>query len=158
MTNTFIAHGLQQYAVTPEHVQLSQNLAVHYDTVAEVLNIRWEGTVDTSELRNGYTYILRLVQFFKPTRWVLDLQHRDTIKKEDQKWVFKHIFPRALRLLNQDVFVAVILPVHFYESLIHDLDGDDMIYGDKVLILEHFLYYEECLRWLNEMHSGSETA
>lgn len=141
-----------------ERIQLPENLSVNYDATSQVLYVKWQGKVKTRDLKYGYVYILRMVQFFKPNKWILDLQNRDIILKEDQQWVFKHVFPKVLRMLNQDVFIGVVLPVYLYESLVHDLNGDDLIYEDKVLLLQHFLYYEEALRWLNGQDASSERA
>lgn len=153
-----ILEGRHAIATPSGKLHLPRNLTVHFDTENQVLYIKWEGRVDTREFRYGYLHVLRLVQLYKPTKWVLDLQKRDGIQKKDQIWVFKHIFPKVLRLVRQDVFVAVILPVSLYESMLHDLDGDDMIFEDKVMLLQHFLYHEEGLRWLNEMQQGSGVA
>ncbi|NEM97837.1 hypothetical protein [Pontibacter burrus] len=145
-------------ATPHDNLQLPRNLTVYFDYENQVLYIKWEGSVNTREFRDGYVHVLRLVQLYKPTKWVLDLQKRDGIQKKDQIWVFRHIFPKVLRLVREDVFVAVILPVNLYESILHDLDGDDMIFEDKVMLLQHFLYHEEGLRWLNEMQQGSGVA
>lgn len=136
----------------PSDEHLTDNLEVFYNTSTEILHVKWHGEVGTKEFREGYSHILRMVRIHKPAKWILDLKNRQLIRKEDQIWVFKNIFPQILRLLKQDVFIAVILPVYLYESLIHDLDGDDFIDNDNLLIMNHFLYYEECLRWLAEVH------
>lgn len=130
---------------------LTENLNVLYNPVTRILHVKWQGEVGTKEFREGYTHILRMVRVYKPSKWILDLQNREMIRKEDQSWVFKNIFPQILRMLQRDVFIAVILPVYLYESLIHDMDGDDFIDNGNLLILNHFLYYEESLRWLEEV-------
>ncbi len=137
--------------VYPDDIHFSENLHVFYNSATQILHVKWQGEVSTKDFREGYTHIMRMVRVYKPTRWVLDLQEREGIHREDQRWVFKNIFPQILRLLQRDVFIAVILPVSLYESLVHDMDGDDLIVNDNLLIMNHCLYYEECLRWLNEV-------
>ena len=120
--------------------------------------MKWQGNVDTKEFRDGYIQILRMARLFTPSKWVLDLQSRDSVQKEDQQWVVKNIFPQILRMLNKDIFIAVILPVYLYESLINGLSGDEFIDKDNLLIMNHFLYYEESIRWLQEVNIASERA
>ncbi|MBC5773224.1 hypothetical protein H8S95_04040 [Pontibacter sp. KCTC 32443] len=145
-------------AVFPGEEHVTENLYVAFDDATEILHVKWQGEVDTKDFRDGYMHILRMVRFFKPSRWILDLQSRDSIKKEDQQWVIKNVFPQILRMLNQDVFIAVILPVSLYESLMHGLSGDEFIDKENLLIMNHFLYYEECVRWLQEVNVASERA
>jgi hypothetical protein len=76
---------------------------------------------------------------------------RISIDRNDQQWVFKFIFPEVLRAVKKDVFVAVIMPVFAHNSLVNDIDGDELIDGDNLMIINHFLYQEESRRWLNEM-------
>ncbi|WP_162426194.1 hypothetical protein [Pontibacter pudoricolor] len=135
----------------PSDEYLTENLQVIYSTSTEILHVKWFGEVGSKEFRDGYSHILRMVRVHKPSKWILDLSNRELINKEDQHWVFKNIFPQILRMLKQDVFIAVILPVPLYESLIHNIDGDDFIDNDNLLIMNHFLYYEESLRWLAEV-------
>ncbi|NDK55459.1 hypothetical protein [Pontibacter fetidus] len=135
----------------PDDEHVTENLKVLYHPATGILHVKWQGQVGTKEFREGYTHILRMVRVYKPSKWILDLQNRELIHKDDQLWVFKNIFPQILRMLQQDVFIAVILPVYLYESLIHDMDGDDFIDNGNLLIMNHFLYYEESLRWLEEV-------
>ena len=135
----------------PVEEHLAENLQVAFNTSTRILHVKWYGEVRSKEFREGYSDILRMVRIHKPSKWILDLKNRELIRKEDQHWVFKNIFPQILRMLKRDVFIAVILPVYLYESVIHDLDGDDFIDNDNLLIMNHFLYYEESLRWLSEV-------
>lgn len=137
----------------PIEEHLTENLQVLYNTSTGILHVKWYGEVGSKEFREGYSDILRMVRVYKPSKWILDLKNRELIRKEDQHWVFKNIFPQILRMLKRDVFIAVILPVYLYESVIHDLDGDDFIDNDNLLIMNHFLYYEESLRWLAEVQA-----
>ena len=160
MQHPIVLQDLYEYQtsgpVLPEPAHQTENLLVYFDTATEILHVKWQGQVNTPALRAGYVQILRMVQRYKPTKWVLDLQNRALIEKQDQQWVFKQIFPKVLRLVQSDVFIAVILPVYLYESMIHDLDGDEFIDNDNLLIMHHFLYYEECLRWLQgEQDTGA---
>ncbi|MEJ8755466.1 hypothetical protein WG947_00540 [Pontibacter sp. H259] len=141
-----------------EILDLSENLQVIYDASNGVMHVKWNGKVSSREFKDGYFQLLRIVRIYKPFKWILDLQNREVIGKEDKLWVFKNIFPEILRLLQRDVFMAVILPVYFYESLIDDFDGDDLIDNNNLLIIQHFLYYEESLRWLNDLELTNATA
>lgn len=133
-------------------LHLSESLQVYYNDSTEILHVKWHGEVGTKEFRESYSQIVNTVRTYKPNRWILDLQNRNNIQEADQHWVIKNIFPQILRMLQCDVFIAVILPVFLYESVIHDIDGNDLIYNDNLIIMQHFLYYEESLRWLQEVN------
>lgn len=130
---------------------LQENLTLSYNQEEETLYIKWSGKVTSVELRQGYAHIMYMVHVYKPQKWVMDLQQRVTIEKEDQQWVFKYIFPEVLRAVQKNVFIAIIMPVFAYNSLVHEIDGDEMMDGENFLILNHFLYREESRRWLHEM-------
>ena len=130
---------------------LQERLQLSYNQQEETLYIKWIGEVSSVELRQGYAHIMDMVWTYKPQKWILDLQHRVSIHRNDQQWVFKYIFPEVLRAVQRNVFVAIVLPVFAYNGLVNEIDGDELINGDNFLILHHFLYPEECRRWLQEM-------
>lgn len=130
---------------------LHERLALSYLYEEETLYIKWAGSVTSCELRQGYAHIMDMVCTFKPQKWILDLQSRVSIEKEDQQWVFKYVFPEVLRAVNKNVFVAIVMPVHAYNSLVNEIDGDELMDGDNFMIIHHFLYQEESRRWLQEM-------
>jgi hypothetical protein len=126
-------------------------LEASYDNDSETLHIRWKGEVHTDEIKRGYARIMQMVRLYKPRKWMLNLQERDAVKSDDQRWVFKYVFPKALRTVKDDIFLAVILPVHAYHSVLSDIDGDELIDDDNFLVLHHCLYPEEGRRWLESM-------
>lgn len=130
---------------------LHERLSLRYEQDEETLYIKWEGAVSSNELRQGYAHIMNMVWAYKPQKWVLDLQHRVSIEKDDQQWVFKYIFPEVLRAVQKNVFVAIVMPVFAYSSLVNEIDGDELMDGDNFMIINHFLYQEESRRWLHEM-------
>lgn len=125
-----------------------KKLYTFYDKTNRVLHIVWKGAVSSEEVKKGYQYILELVAAYKPTKWLLDLREREVISRTDQRWIFKNIFPEVLREVQQNVFIAVILPVYAYPSITNNLDGDELMYEDNFLILNEFLYSAEAKRWL----------
>jgi hypothetical protein len=134
-----------------ERKVLQDSLSLNYNPDEETLYIKWAGEVSSVELRQGYTHIMNMVRTYKPQKWILDLQNRLAIEKDDQQWVFKYIFPEVLRAVQKNVFIAVVMPVFAYNSLVHEIDGDELMDGDNFLIMHHFLYPEESRRWLKEM-------
>jgi hypothetical protein len=130
---------------------LYDRLSLSYRHDEETLYIKWEGAVTSVELRQGYAHIMDMVFTYKPQKWILDLQSRVTIDKDDQQWVFKYIFPEVLRAVKKNVFVAVVMPVHAYSSYVNEINGDELIDGENLMIIHHFLYQEESRRWLREM-------
>ncbi|WP_230407008.1 hypothetical protein [Pontibacter cellulosilyticus] len=127
---------------------LNSKLFVTYNEQTETLEIKWEGSVSSNEVRQGYSLIMEYVQRYKPVKWLLDFHNRDKIKRTDQRWVFKNFFPEALRIVSNDVFVAVILPIGSSHELVQELDGDELIQEDNFMIINHFLYREAAQRWL----------
>ncbi|WP_347159112.1 hypothetical protein [Pontibacter chitinilyticus] len=136
----------------------NNKLSINYQEEERVLQVLWEGQVTSAEVRNGYKKIIDLVRQYKPTKWLLDLHNRELIKREDQRWVFTHVYPQALQLIQQTVFVAIILPVYSYHSLVNELNGDELMHGDNFLIMNHFLYQEEARRWLQNMTAIGQEA
>ena len=130
---------------------LHERLCLNYNHEEETLYIKWDGAVSSNELRQGYAHIMDMVFTYKPQKWILDLQNRVSIEKNDQQWVFKYIFPEVLRAVNKNVFVAIVMPVFAYNSLVNEIDGDELMDGDNFMIIHHCLYQEESRRWLNEM-------
>lgn len=130
---------------------LHERLSLNYNHEEETLYIKWEGMVSSKELRQGYAHIMDMVSTYKPQKWIMDLQSRVSIEKDDQQWVFKYIFPEVLRAVQKNVFVAVVMPVFAYSSIVNEIDGDELMDGDNFLIIHHCLYQEESRRWLNEM-------
>ncbi|GAB3195205.1 hypothetical protein ABID22_003600 [Pontibacter aydingkolensis] len=128
---------------------VDNKLSINYDEHSETLEIKWEGSVNSHEVRQGYSVIMEYVQLYKPAKWLLDLHSRDKIKRSDQRWVFTYFFPEALRVVGSNVFVAVILPVSASHELVHELDGDELIQNENFMIINHFLYREAAQRWLS---------
>lgn len=144
------------YTFTEESI--NSNLEVYIEKDTQRLVVTWEGDVSSHEIRQGYAEIIELVRTHKPVRWLLDLNKRGALKRADQRWVFTHFFPEALRLVQQDIFVAIILPVHAFPVIISELEGDELMHGDNFLIIDHFLYKEEAVRWLEERSGIREGA
>ena len=136
------------YTLSERGTLINSKLSVNYNEQTETLEIYWEGTVSSYEVRQGYTLIMEYVQRYKPVKWLLDFHNRDKIKRTDQRWVFTYFFPEALRIVSNDVFIAVILPIGSSHELVQELDGDELIQGDNFMIINHFLYREAAQRWL----------
>ncbi|WP_242919513.1 hypothetical protein [Pontibacter liquoris] len=126
-------------------------LTVEYLEQSHTLQVIWEGSVSSEEVRQGYKQVMELVQAHKPTKWLLDLHKRELIRREDQRWVFTHVFSKALQCICQNVFVAIILPVYSFHSLVNELSGDELMQEDNFMIIHHFLYEQEAQRWLLQM-------
>ncbi|OKL41669.1 hypothetical protein [Pontibacter flavimaris] len=141
----------KHYTMTVPLLQ-TEKLAVCYDGQEETLLIEWRGEVSSQELREGYSQIIAQVRRLKPVKWQLDLQQRGTIKREDQRWIFEFVFPEVLAIVNDNVFVAVVLPVFLLHDLVSELNGDELMQEGNFLIMQHFMYPEQAQRWLNEMH------
>ncbi|MFD2515500.1 hypothetical protein ACFSRY_16625 [Pontibacter locisalis] len=130
---------------------LNKKLSLAFEPCSETLVIKWAGAVSSEEIRAGYKAILKLVEEIKPHKWIIDVHQREQIKSQDQQWVLKNIFSQALRLLCRDIFVAVVLPVQSYQTLVSELNGDEFIFEGNLLIINHFLYEEEGRRWLEDV-------
>lgn len=150
---------LAENTVCQEPVLLqTEKLCVRYDKPKQTLHVVWNGELSSQELREGYTCILEFVKVLRPVKWLLDLQMRSAIRREDQRWVFGHFFPEVLGIVNDDVFVAVVLPIFQMYDLVSELSGDELMQEGSFMIMQHFMYPEEAQRWLNEMYqikSGS---
>ncbi|ARS35243.1 hypothetical protein [Pontibacter actiniarum] len=136
----------------------SDKLDIAYNAEEETLLVHWEGEASTAEIKAGYDWIISVVRELKPKKWLLDFHKRNAIRRRDQRWVFKEVFPEVLRQVKDDVFVAVVLPVTLLHGLVADLDGDELMDGNNFLIIQHFLYQEEGQRWLNEMYRFKQAA
>jgi len=132
-----------------------ENPEVTYNTVTEVLVVNWEGEISSEKIRLGYDMVMKQVREHKPCKLLLDFHNRVSIRRRDQRWVFGEVFPEILRTVGDDVFVAMVLPVFFYQGLVAEMDGDDLMHQDNFLIIHHFLYCEEAYRWLENMHGKS---
>lgn len=133
--------------------QLPVGLSVEYNALTETLEITWSGNAGGNNLCEGYSYLMEQVQAHRPTKWLLDLQHCSAISRRDQRWVFQHVFPEVLRQVGDDVFVAVLLPLDLYYGLIAGLQGDELMNGESFMIIQHFLFQQEAMRWLHEMEA-----
>ncbi|CAM3598309.1 hypothetical protein POKO110462_11350 [Pontibacter korlensis] len=129
----------------------SEKLVVEYVAEEKTLIVGWKGKVKSEELRNGYDELLELVHRLRPRKWQLDLTKRDKLKKKDQRWIFENFLPKVLRAVNDDVFMAVIVPVIMLNELVSELSGDELMHKGNFLIMQNFMYREEGQRWLNEM-------
>ncbi len=134
--------------LTKQGAVSERKLYTFFDKTSSILHIAWRGAVSSEEVKEGYRHILELVAAYKPTMWMLDLREREAIARTVQQWVFKNIFPEVLRVVQQNVFIAILLPVHLFPSVINNLDGDELIYEDNLIILNEFLYEAEAQRWL----------
>ncbi|WP_299757346.1 hypothetical protein [uncultured Pontibacter sp.] len=142
-----------RFILPEETIQLlkTDKLSVKYLKQEETLEICWEGDVTSDEFKYGYTQIIEHVKAFKPVKWQLNVQNRQSLRRADQRWVFEYVFPEVLKIVNDDVFVAVVVPVSSIYNLVGELDGDELMTGENFLIMQHFMYPEEAQRWLNEM-------
>lgn len=141
---------------TPEKSGLTyklDNLDVAYGADNEVLVVNWEGEISSKDIRIGYKIVLQQVEMHKPQKLLLDFHNRVSIKRRDQRWVFSTVFPSILRVVGNNVFVAIVLPVELYHGLVTDINGDELMQNNNFLIIHHSLYREEGFRWLESMRA-----
>lgn len=127
---------------------ISDKLSVYYYATSNTLIIKWVGKVSSLELRNGYAQVLKIVEQYRPDKWLLDLSKRERVRKADQKWVFENVFAKSLKMLDSDIFISVVLSVYAFRELVGQLNGDEMIQNGNLLVMQDFLYEEEAWRWL----------
>ena len=145
-------------ALVETETLFDSKLSIAYNDATETLEVRWVGCVSSYEVREAYNLMMDYVQQHKPVKWLLDFQERDRIRRHDQRWVFSNFFPEALRIVGEDIFVAVILPIGASHELVHELDGDELIQDENFMIINHFIYKEAALRWLaldNSVKAGA---
>lgn len=135
-------------AIAEKGALCGSKLSIRYNDVTETLEVKWTGTVNSSEVRQAYSQIMECVKQYKPVKWLLDFQGRERLKRADQRWVFTYFFPGALREVKNDVFVAVVLPVSYSHELVQEMNGDELIQGENFMIINHFMYREAAMRWL----------
>lgn len=131
---------------TEIHLEGIFNVAFESDT--ETLVVRWEEAISSEELKAGYTTLLKIVSELKPRKWLIDLHMREQIRSIDRLWIVRNVFSKALQMVNRDIFIAEILPVYYYHTLVNELDGDELISNGNLIIINQFLYEEEGRRWL----------
>jgi hypothetical protein len=137
--------------ITCTKVFKDNKLEVVYESDTKTLVIKWEGNISSDEIKTGYYDVLQLVKQLKPQKWIIDLCEREQIRGDVQRWIFKNIFSEALKVLKCDIFIAVLLPVYYYQTLLNEVNGDDLIHDDSLLIINHFLYESEGRRWLENV-------
>lgn len=147
------SYTLKHTTYTTKESPLREKFYMTFEEDTETLVIKWKGPVSSDEVKEGYMAMLGLVGKIRPKKWIIDVHKREQIQSEDQRWIFKNVFATALQLIKRDVFVAVILPVPSYHSLVSELNGDELIQDGNLFILNHFLYEEEGRRWLQEVTS-----
>lgn len=139
----------------PESDERLENLDVVYDASSGVLVVNWEGEFSSEEIRFGYGIMMSKVKAHKPRKLLLDYRKRVSLRRRDQRWVFRKVFPKMLHIVNDSVFVALVLPVVLYDGLVADMTGDELMHKDNFFIIHHSLYREEAFRWLEGMHKTS---
>ena len=146
---------LPDISLQPEQVYKLENLDVSYNAADEVLTVHWAGEISSADIRGGYEIVMGLVKLHRPRKLLLDFHKRVSIKRRDQRWVFSTVFPKILRTVGDNVFVAIVLPVELYHGLVADMDGDELMHENYFLIIHHSLYREEGLRWLETMRASA---
>ncbi|MCJ8167389.1 hypothetical protein MKJ04_21285 [Pontibacter sp. E15-1] len=134
-----------------ENASGCEELSFSFLEEQEILFVNWTGLVPSKEMRKGYIQVLKQVQHYKARKILLDLNKRSFIDSEDQRWVFSSVFPKMLRSIGANVFVAIVLPVDLFHDLVAELEGDELIHNNHFMIIQHSLYKEEALRWLNKV-------
>lgn len=131
-----------------------ENMHVSYDAYSKVLLVNWEGEVSSTIIKNGYDVVMQQVNLLRPNKILLDFHNRFAIRRRDQRWVFSTVFPEILRMVGDNVFVAIVLPVALYHGLVADMSGDELMQNNNFLIIHHCLYREEGFRWLESMQAS----
>ncbi|GAA4436074.1 hypothetical protein GCM10023188_28720 [Pontibacter saemangeumensis] len=146
---------LPDISLKPELVYKLENLDVSYNAADEVLTVQWAGEISSEDIRVGYEIVMRQVKLHRPSKLLFDFHKRVSIKRKAQRWVFSTVFPKILRTVGDNVFVAIVLPVELYHGLVADMDGDELMHANNFLIIHHSLYREEGLRWLATMRASA---
>ncbi|MCC9167475.1 hypothetical protein [Pontibacter harenae] len=130
-------------------VYWGEKLYIAFDDVRETFVVKWWGEVNAVERLGGYQKIMEMFCTYKPQKWLFDLQERNSMEKEEQRWVMRYLLPAALKLVQRSIFAAVILPVYTHQAIFAGLGEEYFTVDGNVLRLEQFSYPEESMRWLD---------
>lgn len=87
-------------------------VTITYDDDLQMGTAVWEGFLSSEEFREAITTCFRMIEEYKPLRWLGDNRKMKVIRQADQVWFAQHILPQlqqsSLRrnavLVSEDFF------------------------------------------------------
>ncbi|GAB3525912.1 hypothetical protein GCM10027443_00510 [Pontibacter brevis] len=87
-------------------------VTISYDKELQLGTAVWEGFLSSAEFREAITTCIKMIEEYKPLRWLGDNRKMRVIRQADQEWFVAHILPRlqhsSLRrnavLVSEDFF------------------------------------------------------
>ena len=123
--------------------------AITYVPENTLLSINWIGLVSDSKLKTGYEFTLDILQRFAVKRIMIDTTKRQLPAGSNPQALFCSIFNEALQLINDTVFLAMVVPQneYFLSTVTNRLE--DLKHADNHYVnAEQFLTQAEAEAWL----------
>jgi hypothetical protein len=123
-----------------------------YNPENQQLSLFWQGNIAFKDLQNGYSRVLEIIKKEPVTRILLDLSHRKLESEKDPKALFAAVFAEALKLVNQPLFAALVVPAEEYFLSDEDARFEDMKHiSNEYIITKLFPSQSTAQAWLDSV-------
>lgn len=68
-----------------------------YNARIHALGVIWKGQATSQQYRQVFIKSLEMMMLYRAPYWISDMRKQGTVALEDQKWMFKEIFPAAVQ-------------------------------------------------------------
>lgn len=125
------------------------NFSVGFEPANSLLRIYWQGEVAEKEIREGYEKALELLKQNPTKRVLIDFSKRRLAKDLNPEPVFENIFNQVLKLINNTLFLALVVPKEeYFLTSEQSRFGNYEEYDNEYVIVESFLTRPEAEAWL----------
>ena len=124
-----------------------------YNARINALGVIWKGQATSEQYRQVFIKSLEMMMLYRAQYWISDMRKQGTVNVDDQRWMFKEIFPAAVQHgLRHGV--CIYDPAQHNEDYRERLRQTSLSLGIETLF---FQSYQSAESWI-ETHAESQLA
>lgn len=122
-------------------------LEISLDEQEKVIELKWNGFVNSQNYRNALDKALDIAKENGITKWLTDARKVKVISLSDQEWVISDWVPRAVKCGYK--YQAMIVP----EDAFGKMSSDELVseVEGKSIVAKNFTDKSNALTWLNSI-------
>ena len=117
----------------------------------KVLKISWGNKVSAEDIAYGYEAAFMYLKTYGLTKILVTLPLSEPVSAEKMIWFFEEIVPKIIACTQTTTFMAMVVPVEFYNAISDDMVAVNFLNEQEMLVIDHFLLPEMGLDWLKTL-------
>jgi signal transduction histidine kinase len=122
---------------------------IFYNAKINALGLIWKGRATSEQYRQVFIKSLEMMMIYNSPYWISDMRKQDEVLIEDQKWMFKEIFPAAVQQGLQKG-VCIFDPEQHNEDYRERLRQTSLTLGVETFFFESYQLAEEWIELQGE--------